>query len=54
MGPKGDGKTSFFKGPSGRAFPAGPLLPCGPKSKNCDALLRNHAKSHNMTITGTI
>ena len=51
MGPKGDGKISFFKGPSGKSFPAGPLPPCGPKSKNCDALLYNHAKNHGMTIT---
>ena len=51
MDPKGDGKVSFFKGPSGKSFPAGPLPPCGPKSKNCDALLYNHAKNHGMTIT---
>lgn len=51
MGPKGDGSIGFFRGKNGKAIPAGPLPPCGPRAQNCDLLLYNHAKSHDMMIT---
>jgi RHS repeat-associated protein len=51
LGPRGDGSTAFFRNPNGRAYPAGPLPPCGPRAANCDALLENFARTNNVTIT---
>lgn len=51
LGPRGDGSTAFFRNRNGRAYPAGPLPPCGPRSANCDALLHRFAQDHGVTIT---
>jgi RHS repeat-associated protein len=51
LGPKGDGSTGFFRGKSGKAYPAGPLPPCGPRAANCDALLERFARDNNVEIT---